>query len=140
MRSLSQNGSIVEQIHELFKNMKNVDIRWVQFENNLANLMVNQTLLKNKTECFIREETESLDHNQLIERIKLLEKENLELQKQKQVFGIGLAKRQVIGETLRQQLEQSNQELAECRKIINRVNTEKMIAFMLSSPPSPYVN
>lgn len=133
-------NDIVEQIHDLLKDMKNVSIQWVQFENNLANLMVNQTLLKNKTECFIREETESLDHNQLIERIKLLEKENLELQKQKQVFGIELAKRQVIGETLRQQLEQSNQELAECRKIINRVNTEKMIAFMLSSPPSPYVN
>lgn len=76
----------------------------------------------------------------MIERIKLLEKENLELQKQKQVFGIELAKRQVIGETLQQQLEKNNQELSECKKIINRVNTEKMIAFMLSSPPSPYVN
>jgi hypothetical protein len=133
-------NDIVEQIHELLKYMKNVDIQWVQFENNLANLMINQTLLKNKTECFIRKDAESLDHNQLIERIKLLEKENLELQKQKQVFGIELAKRQVIGETLQQQLKKSNQELTECKKIINRVNTEKMIAFMLSSPSSPYVN
>ena len=133
-------NDVVEQIHELLKNMKNVDIRWVQFENNLANLMINQTLLKNKTEYFIREDAESLDHDKLIERIKLLEKENLELQKQKQVFGIELAKRQVMGETLQQQLEKNNQELSECKKIINQVNTKKMIAFMLLSPPSLYVN
>lgn len=133
-------NDIVEQIHELLKNMKNVDIRWVQFENNLANLMINQALLKNKTECFIRKNAESLNHDKLIERIKLLEKENLELQKQKQVFGIELAKRQVIGEILQQQLEKNNQELSECKKTINRVNTEKMIAFMLLSHPSPYVN
>ena len=46
--------------------MGNIDIQWIQFENNLANLMVNQTLLKNKTECFIREDINSLSCEQLI--------------------------------------------------------------------------
>lgn len=39
-------NDIVEQIHDLLKDMKNVSIQWVQFKNNLVNLMVNQTLLK----------------------------------------------------------------------------------------------
>ena len=120
--------------------MGNIDIQWIQFENNLANLMVNQTLLKNKTECFIREDINSLSCEQLIKKIQLLEKENLELQKEKQLYGIELAKRQVALEELKHQLLKNNNELNEYKEIVNRVTAEKMIAFMLSLPPTPYIN
>ena len=132
--------NIIEQINELLKDMGNIDIQWIQFENNLANLMINQALLKNKTECFIREDINSLSCEQLIKKIQLLEKENLELQKEKQHYGIELAKRQVALEELKHQLLKNNNELNEYKEIVNRVAAEKMIAFMLSLPPTPYIN
>ena len=116
---------------------KNINIRWIPFEKNLANLMISRVLSKNTTEYFVREDIEAFDNSQLLEKIRLLEKENLELQKEKQVYGIKLARKQVAVDKLKQQLEQNNQELNRYKAIVNRLNTEGMIAFMLSLPPTP---
>jgi|GEM_PF-5008336 len=132
--------NIIEQINELLKDIGNIDVQWIQFENNLANLMINQTLLKNKTECFIREDINSLSCEQLIKKIQLLEKENLELQKEKQFYGIELDKRQVALKELKHQLLKNNNELNKYKEIVNRVTEEKMIAFALLLPPTPYIN
>lgn len=130
-------SNIIKQIHELLDGTKNINIRWIPFEKNLANLMISRVLSKNTTEYFVREDIEAFDNSQLLEKIRLLEKENLELQKEKQVYGIELTRKQVAVDKLKQQLEQNNQELNKYKAIVNRLNTERMIAFMLSLPPTP---
>ena len=55
----------------------------------------------------------------------MLEKENLELQKEKQFYGIELDKRQVALKELKHQLLKNNNELNKYKEIVNRVTEEK---------------
>lgn len=132
---------MVESIQCLTREMGNIEIQWIEFDKNLASLMINQAMLKKKTEYFFREKTENMDKEQLINRILELEKENLELQKDKQNFGIELAKRQVLLDTLKCELQHTHQELDEYKAAMDQIAQEQMVAYMLSTPPlSPYLH
>lgn len=127
--SSKKMAKLVDDIRALMTGIRNIEMHWIPFEHNLANLMINQVLTENKREHFTRRDIDSLDNEQLRQRIKDLEKENLQLHKRKQALSIGLAKYRVYADIL-------EHELNEQKALVDQYSEEQKIVYMLSTPPT----
>lgn len=132
---------LINRVSATLREMKNVEVKWVKFEDNLANLLINQIVLKNEFEYYVRKEPDSLDKEQLIRWIAALEKENLKLQQTVQHYGVELGRLQIFAKALQEQLKTNQQELDNYKALIDQYTTEQKIAYLLALPPlSPYLH
>lgn len=132
---------LINRVSATLREMRNVEVKWVKFEDNLANLLINQIVLKNEFEYYVRKEPDSLDKEQLIRWIAALEKENLKLQQTVQHYGVELGRLQIFAKALQEQLKTNQQELDNYKALIDQYTTEQKIAYLLALPPlSPYLH